>query len=112
MAERSGRAWIGLFLLRDSGIGVRAFERLTRDSNWLVIDQIKQDIKKEVGEVLTGNNGLGRTLLDKMQASHNLLSETVHGAYTETIKKEVFSAGVIGASSLWAGKSSARVSPI
>jgi hypothetical protein len=89
-----------------SGIVALAFETLTHESNWLVLNAIQDQITEELQKQLTGDLGIQSILIGYMdrhsQELHNLLMEAVQDAFTPTVRKEALSSGIIGAHALWA----------
>jgi hypothetical protein len=91
-----------------AGILAFVFEHLTRESSWLVNEQIKEDITKEVSRLLASEEGLSGTLLHEIHRqsleSRTMLWEMMRSAFIEDVQKHVFAAGLVGAFELWAGR--------
>ncbi|HEY6640543.1 hypothetical protein [Povalibacter sp.] len=87
------------------GIMAMAFERLTRDSGWLVSQLISTDVMRNL-EKLHERHDI--VLLEEVRRlsleTRAMLREVSCAGFQDSIRREVFASGVVGAYPLWSGR--------
>lgn len=91
-----------------AGILAFAFEKLTRESSWLVNEQMNDNVLRELRELLFGEEGVNSTIFKEIHRqsveSRTLLADMMRSMFADNIQKHVFANGLIGAFPLWAGR--------